>query len=338
MVLTQLIISTQPVSQIVTIWSRVSLKVVVQSSSKLNYSWFKDDISIPGNNSPILTFPRINFTNDGIYYVIVTDNTNNIKSNDAIINVLYLVDYYRNLSYNQTLFNKLYKTINFNDRLFNQLNKQLNCALVNKFNGIIDNDPPQVCYVVDYSKFSLLSNSDVVNGNWDEIVTIFTDPLYVKLFNLLYIPLFNAIYQKIINTQYNFIANNIDVCNDLSTTQLIYELYTQEEYALFNQYYKDFFPRLYEINKNDNIKSELINDINEVVVLVNKITIDLGLASDLITKLEVNALAESSASVAASEAAATLAELSIVTANASLTAANATLIAANDSLAAANSL
>jgi hypothetical protein len=333
-------ITTQPVSQIVTIWNRISLTVVVQSSSILKYSWFKDEISIPGNNSPVLTFPRVDFTNDGIYYVIVTDNTdntNNIKSNDAIINVLYLVDYYTNLSYNKILFNKLYITINFDDKLFNQLNEQLNCALINKFNGIIDNTP-EVCYIVDYSKFSLLSNNDIVNGRWNKIAAIFTYPLYVKLFNLLYTPLFNAIYQKIINTQYKFIANNADVCNDISTTPLIYELYTQEEYALFNQYYKDFFPRLYEINKNDNIKSQLINDIDEAVVLANNIIIYLDMETVLVTKLAVNALEASSSSVNAAEEASTATALSVDDANASLVAANATLAAAIATLAAVNAL
>jgi hypothetical protein len=281
--------STQPKSQIVTIWDSISLTVVVQSSSTLNYAWFKDEISIPGNNSPILTFYRVDFTNDGFYYVIVTDsNNNNIKSDDAIINVLYLVDYYTNLSYNQTLFNKLYETINFDDKLFNQLNEQLNNQLnidiINKYDGVINSssNTSKVCYTVDYSKFSQISKNDIVNGNPNKIASIFKYPLYVKLFNLLYTPLFNSIYQKINNLQYKFIPNDIYVCptHDISTTPIIYQLYIQQEHALFNKFYKDFFPRLFKIN----INLQLINDAAE---MTSKIIINMDILTGLVEELSV---------------------------------------------------
>jgi Ig-like domain-containing protein/Regulator of Chromosome Condensation (RCC1) repeat protein/immunoglobulin I-set domain protein len=81
-------ITAQSSSQSVQGGSDVNLSVVATGTPPLNYQWIKDGTGIAGATTSMLTLPRVERTNSGIYSVIVTNSAGSVTSSNLTLRVL----------------------------------------------------------------------------------------------------------------------------------------------------------------------------------------------------------------------------------------------------------
>jgi len=62
----------------------VSFNVEATGASPLHYQWYFENNTV-GTDSPTLTIPSVNQSNEGVYYCIVTNLSGSATSNDAIL-------------------------------------------------------------------------------------------------------------------------------------------------------------------------------------------------------------------------------------------------------------
>jgi hypothetical protein len=77
------VITTQPSSQIVSAGSYLGLTVIATSNSALSYQWYLYGAPLPGENGPTLSFWNPQVTDDGSYYVVVTDGSGNQTTSES---------------------------------------------------------------------------------------------------------------------------------------------------------------------------------------------------------------------------------------------------------------
>lgn len=80
-------ITTQPISQTADQDTDVTLSVVAEGDPVLTYQWYKDDAPIAGETLDSLTLVAVDNTDDGEYFVIVTNAVDSVASDKATITV-----------------------------------------------------------------------------------------------------------------------------------------------------------------------------------------------------------------------------------------------------------
>ena len=81
------VITTQPVSAVVTLGQPVSLSVTNTGSTPLGYQWLKDGGILPGQTNATLTYAAFQFTNSGSYLVVITNVQGLVISLPALLSV-----------------------------------------------------------------------------------------------------------------------------------------------------------------------------------------------------------------------------------------------------------
>jgi uncharacterized repeat protein (TIGR03803 family) len=87
------LVTNQPVSQIVPSGSTVSFSVGVAGAAPLNYQWNSNSIPLPGATNAILTFTNVSLAASAIYSVLITSSYGSVLSSDAMLTVLPASDY-----------------------------------------------------------------------------------------------------------------------------------------------------------------------------------------------------------------------------------------------------
>jgi hypothetical protein len=81
-------IITQPTNRTVSPGTNVTFVVLATGTGTLRYQWQRDGRNIPGATTDTLALTNVQITDQGVYRVIVTDNTGSITSAGALLNVL----------------------------------------------------------------------------------------------------------------------------------------------------------------------------------------------------------------------------------------------------------
>ena len=80
-------ISTQPVSQSVTLGQSISFSAVASGTAPFTYQWRKDGVSIGGATSAALTLNNVQYNSAGSYTVVVANSAGSVTSNAASLAV-----------------------------------------------------------------------------------------------------------------------------------------------------------------------------------------------------------------------------------------------------------
>ena len=81
-------ISTHPLSVFSPLNTNVSLSVLAFGTEPLLYNWYKDDVLYPDSTSKNLYINNINYNNEGIYYVVVSNEYGSVTSLSASIKII----------------------------------------------------------------------------------------------------------------------------------------------------------------------------------------------------------------------------------------------------------
>jgi hypothetical protein len=82
------VITVQPLSQTVLLYDSVTFSVAATSSTALSYQWRKDGVDIVGATASTFTIPRVEYADQGVYSVKVTNAGGSRISNNATLTVL----------------------------------------------------------------------------------------------------------------------------------------------------------------------------------------------------------------------------------------------------------
>jgi hypothetical protein len=86
-VLTQPVITTHPVSQVVSANATVIFSVIAAGSGTLGYQWRRDGVNLPDETGSSLSIPNVQTTEQGAYDVVITDDYGVTTSNPATLTV-----------------------------------------------------------------------------------------------------------------------------------------------------------------------------------------------------------------------------------------------------------
>lgn len=271
-VLTPPVITVQPKSQTVAVGVQTIFSVQVESGLQATYQWYFNNSLIVGATSSELKIPDSSSINNGIYYVIISNSDGIIRSNNAVLFVLYPnppnpPNPPNRADIGNDLFSKLYNQLynQFYNQLYNQIYNQIyNQLYIQLYNVVIDSyyetGPPAVIPVPTSS--TDLPDSAVSEKKYDELYnTLYNsmyDNLYDELYNQLYNPIYDNLFLKFSQLPYsdtsslNISYQNVNTNNDkFGTTynqifnQIIKQLYSQIFTQLFNQLYPQLNQQIY---------------------------------------------------------------------------------------------
>lgn len=267
------VITNQPKSQTVSVGVNARLSISVTSSLPVSYNWYFNNTLISSATSSELVIENSSKSDNGIYYVIVSNTNGTIKSNSATLFVLYpnppntpnppnktsncndLYSCLYNQLYNQ-FYNQLYNQLY--NQIYNQLYIQLNNALIN---SEYQQGPSEIIPVPNSNV--TIPNSEINENNYNNIYdTLYNsmyDNLYNELYNQLYNPTYDNLFLKFSTLTYsNESSLNIDYLNVNSNSnefgniynnlfnQIIKQLYSQLFTQLFNQLYPQLKEQIYK--------------------------------------------------------------------------------------------
>src|SRR5262249_25316512 len=83
------VIASQPPNQSVRLGEDFSIGVFVQGTAPLSYQWRFNGTNLAGKTNQSLTIPNVQFTDAGLYSVLVTNDAGAVTSTNAVLTVSY---------------------------------------------------------------------------------------------------------------------------------------------------------------------------------------------------------------------------------------------------------
>ena len=80
-------IVTEPATTFVYIYQTVVLSCVATGNPQPTIEWFKDDVLIAGELSPILVLPQASLDARAVYHCLASNSQGNAMSSDAVVNL-----------------------------------------------------------------------------------------------------------------------------------------------------------------------------------------------------------------------------------------------------------
>ena len=81
------VITSQPTNETVVVGQSASFSVLAAGTSPFSYQWSFDTTNIAGATNATLTLTGVQFTNAGIYAVLVSNAVSSIQSSNAVLTV-----------------------------------------------------------------------------------------------------------------------------------------------------------------------------------------------------------------------------------------------------------
>src|ERR1051326_2875749 len=80
-------IDYQPESQAVVVYQQAAFGVIASGTSPLTYQWRKDKLPLAGATNDQIVLTQVQFSDAGVYSVVVSNAENNVTSTDALLTV-----------------------------------------------------------------------------------------------------------------------------------------------------------------------------------------------------------------------------------------------------------